>query len=102
MSDNCFDRAPGAGRGRGGGAPLAPESGAGLGMSFGGPDQLLRPGFPRPQEPLRPPKTAPPGSNAASGTALASAPPSPPASSFPSLRQRRSGGIPASRGQEAG
>ncbi|XP_077203191.1 polyadenylate-binding protein-interacting protein 1 isoform X2 [Paroedura picta] len=77
MSDNGFDRAPGAGRGRGGGSPLAPENGASLGMSggggggggrgFGGPEQLLRQGFPRQQqEPLRPPKTAPPGSNGAS------------------------------------
>ncbi|XP_013926876.1 PREDICTED: polyadenylate-binding protein-interacting protein 1 [Thamnophis sirtalis] len=73
MSDNGFDRAPGAGRGRGGGAPLAPESGARLGSgggggggTFGTPEQLLKQGFARPQEPLRPPKTAPPGTNAAS------------------------------------
>ncbi|XP_060092018.1 polyadenylate-binding protein-interacting protein 1 [Heteronotia binoei] len=70
MSDNGFDRTPGAGRGRGrGSSPLAPESGAGLGIgvgSFGGPDQLLRQSFPRHQEPLRPPKTSPPGSNGAS------------------------------------
>ncbi|XP_034296725.1 polyadenylate-binding protein-interacting protein 1 [Pantherophis guttatus] len=73
MSDNGFDRAPGAGRGRGGGAPLAPESGARLGGgggggggTFGTPEQLLKQSFARPQEPLRPPKTAPPGTNAAS------------------------------------
>ncbi|XP_015279951.1 PREDICTED: polyadenylate-binding protein-interacting protein 1 [Gekko japonicus] len=73
MSDNGFDRAPGAGRGRG--VPLAPESGASLGLSgggggsFGGPDQLLRQGFARHQEPLRPPKTAPPGSSSSGGGA---------------------------------
>ncbi|KAJ6669895.1 hypothetical protein lerEdw1_000444 [Lerista edwardsae] len=79
MSDNGFDRAPGAGRGRGGGAPLAPESGARLGMgggggggaggrgrsSFGAPEQLFKQGFAHHQEPLRPPKTAPPGANVA-------------------------------------
>uniref|UniRef100_A0A8D0DZY0 Polyadenylate-binding protein-interacting protein 1 n=1 Tax=Salvator merianae TaxID=96440 RepID=A0A8D0DZY0_SALMN len=69
MSDNGFDRAPGAGRGRGGGAPLAPESGARSGMSggggggdFGAAAHLAKAGgFPHHQEPLRPPKTAPPG-----------------------------------------
>ncbi|XP_066470922.1 polyadenylate-binding protein-interacting protein 1 [Tiliqua scincoides] len=79
MSDNGFDRAPGAGRGRGGGAPLAPESGARLGMGggggaggggggrsgFGAPEQLFKQGFAHHQEPLRPPKTAPPGSGVA-------------------------------------
>uniref|UniRef100_A0ABM5FU00 Polyadenylate-binding protein-interacting protein 1 n=1 Tax=Pogona vitticeps TaxID=103695 RepID=A0ABM5FU00_9SAUR len=91
MADNGFDRAPGAGRGRGGGAPLAPESGARLGMSgggggggnnnsggcgrgsgrFGAPEQLLKPSFTHHQEPLRPPKTAPPGASAASDQARA-------------------------------
>ncbi|XP_048359574.1 polyadenylate-binding protein-interacting protein 1 isoform X1 [Sphaerodactylus townsendi] len=69
MSDSGFDRAPGAGRGRGGGAPLAAEQGASPGIrgggGRGGPEPLHRPGFPRQQEPLRPPKTAPPGSNGA-------------------------------------
>nr|XP_028605176.1 polyadenylate-binding protein-interacting protein 1 isoform X2 [Podarcis muralis] len=91
MSDNGFDRAPGAGRGRGGGAPTAPESGARLGMSgggggggggtssgssgggrgFGAPPQLLKQGFAHHQEPLRPPKTAPPGAGAAAEQARA-------------------------------
>ncbi|XP_053263884.1 polyadenylate-binding protein-interacting protein 1 isoform X2 [Podarcis raffonei] len=88
MSDNGFDRAPGAGRGRGGGAPTAPESGARLGMSgggggtssgssgggrgFGAPSQqLLKQGFAHHQEPLRPPKTAPPGAGAAAEQARA-------------------------------
>nr|XP_003216243.2 PREDICTED: polyadenylate-binding protein-interacting protein 1 isoform X1 [Anolis carolinensis] len=51
MSGNGFDRAPGAGRGRGGGAPLAPESGPRMGGGGGAGHH---------QEPLRPPKTAPP------------------------------------------
>ncbi|XP_026522254.1 polyadenylate-binding protein-interacting protein 1 isoform X1 [Notechis scutatus] len=73
MSDNGFDRAPGAGRGRGGGAPLAPESGVrggggGGGGTFGTPEPLLKQGFSRPQEPLRPPKTAPPGANNAAAS----------------------------------
>ncbi|XP_034956586.2 polyadenylate-binding protein-interacting protein 1 [Zootoca vivipara] len=90
MSDNGFDRAPGAGRGRGGGAPTAPESGARLGMSgggggggstsggstsggrgFGAPPQLLKQGFAHHQEPLRPPKTAPPGAGVAAEQARA-------------------------------
>ncbi|KAF7250636.1 Polyadenylate-binding protein-interacting protein 1 [Varanus komodoensis] len=73
MSDNGFDRAPGAGRGRGGGAPLPPESGARLGMSgsFGASEQLLKQGSAHHQEPLRPPKTAPPGTNVASEQARA-------------------------------
>ncbi|XP_050802998.1 polyadenylate-binding protein-interacting protein 1 isoform X3 [Gopherus flavomarginatus] len=75
MSD-CFDRAPGAGRGqgrgRGSGALLsgsgAAESGsggarlAGSGFPSSGPaEPQHKPGLLQQQEPLRPPKTAPPG-----------------------------------------
>ncbi|XP_060617442.2 polyadenylate-binding protein-interacting protein 1 isoform X1 [Anolis sagrei] len=57
MSGNGFDRAPGAGRGRG--VPLAPESGPRPGGGGGAGHH---------QEPLRPPKTAPPPARTAAAS----------------------------------